>query len=185
MAAQTFIATRVSQETKTRFSSLANRQQISESGLLKRLIDVVLLAAPDAAPDSLVAPVEQVGRDARVYVRLRKEDRLLLRERAAAREMPAATYASILLRAHLRALRPLPSRELAELKRSVAALGIIGRNLNQIARVANQTGNVQGPSAADLRALLRALEALRDYVKALVRANAESWENGNDEAPPG
>ena len=98
--------------------------------------------------------------------------------------MAAATYASILLRAHLRALRPLPDREVAELKRSVAALGVIGRNLNQIARVANQTGKVQGPSAADLRAWLRALEALRNYVKALVRANAESWETGNDEAPP-
>jgi len=52
--------------------------------------------------------------------------------------MAAATYASFLLRAHLRAVTPMPDRELAELKRSVATLGAIGRNLNQIAREANQ-----------------------------------------------
>lgn len=184
MATACFIATRVSPETKARFSGLANRQQLSESGLLKRLIDVALLAAPDAAPESVTEPVEQVARDARLYVRLRTEDHVLLRERAAARGMAAATYASILLRAHLRALRPLPERELAELKRSVAALGVIGRNLNQIARAANQGGSPQGPSATDLRALLRALEGLRDHVKALVNANIESWETGNAEAPP-
>ena len=98
--------------------------------------------------------------------------------------MAAATYASILLRAHLRDLRPLPDRELAELKRSVAELGVIGRNLNQIARVANQTGNVQAPNNADLRALLRALQGLRDHIKSLIRVSAESWETGNAEAPP-
>jgi predicted HicB family RNase H-like nuclease len=106
MATASFIATRVSPETKARFSSLANRQQLSESGLLKRLIDVALLAAPEAVLDSVTDPVEQVARDARLYVRLRPEDHVLLRERAAGRGMSAATYASILLRAHLRALRP-------------------------------------------------------------------------------
>jgi hypothetical protein len=184
MATASFIATRVSPETKARFSSLANRRQISESGLLKRLINMALLAAPETASASVTEPVEQVARDVRLYVRLRTEDHVLLRERAAGREMAAATYASILLRAHLRALRPLPDRELAELKRSIAALGMIGRNLNQIARAANQTGTAQGPSATDLRALLRALEGLRDHVKALVHANIESWETGNAEAPP-
>jgi len=170
-------------ETKTRFVRLAQRNQVSESGLLKRLIDVALLSAPGITELAIV-PVEQVKRGARVYVRLRPEDHVLLRERAGGRGMAAATYASILLRAHLNALRPLPDRELAELKRAVAVLGMIGRNLNQIARVANQSGKVEGPSAADLRALLRALEGLRDHVKALVRANAQSWETGHDETSP-
>jgi hypothetical protein len=96
--------------------------------------------------------------------------------------MAAATYASFLLRAHLRAVAPIPDRELAELKRSVAELGAIGRNLNQIARVANQTGRVNSPTGQDLRALLRACEALRDHVKGLIRANDLSWESGCAEA---
>jgi len=58
---------------------------------------------------------------------------------------------------------------------------MIGRNLNQIARVANQTGNLARPAPADLRAVLKALEGLRDHVKALMLANVKSWESGNAE----
>ena len=77
---------------------------------------------------------------------------------------------------------PLPERELGELKRSVAELGAIGRNLNQIARLANQTGRVSGPSVQELHALLRACAALKDHVKNLIIANVASWETGNAEA---
>jgi len=87
----------------------------------------------------------------------------------------------MVLRAQLRALTPLPERELLELKRAVGELGMIGRNLNQIARVANQTGNLTGPTPGDLRAVLRALEGLRDHVKRLMLANVKSWESGGAE----
>ena len=43
-----------------------------------------------------------------------------------------------LVRAHLSGLAPLPKEELTALKQSVAELGTIGRNLNQIARAVNQ-----------------------------------------------
>jgi hypothetical protein len=86
----------------------------------------------------------------------------------------------MVLRAHLRALARLQDRELAELARAVAALTVIGRNLNQIARVADHSGSADGPNATDLRSLLRALEGLRDHVKALIRANIASWERGYD-----
>ena len=77
----------------------------------------------------------------------------------------------------------MPDRELLELKRSVAELGAIGRNLNQIARVGNQSGRIAGPSRQELLALLRACVGLRDYVKKLIRANTASWETGHAEAP--
>ena len=99
------------------------------------------------------------------------------------RGMAAATYASVMLRTHLRGVVLIPDRELLELKRSVAELGAIGRNLHQIARMANQTGRVGGPSSQELQALLRACTALRDHVKQLVRANIASWESGHAEAP--
>jgi hypothetical protein len=51
--------------------------------------------------------------------------------------MAPATYASVLTRVHLRSLAPLPREELLALKRTVAELWAIGRNLNQIARAAN------------------------------------------------
>ena len=109
------------------------------------------------------------------------EDRILLSGRATARGMPSATYVSVLVRSHLRNLAPLPKEELLALKRSVAELGLIGRNLNQIARTANQGGKPAGPGREDLRAMLKAAEGLRDHVKALLKANQISWEQGHAE----
>ena len=182
MAGNPCVQCRVTPSTKTQLRVLAQEHQLTESALLKRLVETALLQTAGMTPLEVSKPVEPVLRGARLYVRLRPEDHVLLRERAAGRAMAAATYASFLLRAHLRAVAPIPDRELAELKRSVAELGAIGRNLNQIARVANQTGRVNGPTGQDLRALLRACEALRDHVKRLIRANGASWESGDAEA---
>jgi hypothetical protein len=171
----------VSPQTKARLGALARQHQLTESALLQRLVEVALLQSPGLTEEEPVRPVEPARRGSRLYVRLRPDDHVLLRERAAARGLATATYASMVLRVHLRSVTPLPDRELAELKRLVGALGIIGRNLNQIARVANQTGTVSGPSTTDLRALLRALEASRDYFKAFILVNVASWETGHAE----
>jgi len=175
MNAHPLIAARVSPETKSRLQAIAQAHEISESALLKRLIENAVLEPAGATAATVAQPVEPIARGARLYVRLRPDDHLLLRERAHGRGMAAATYASFLLRAHLRAVTPMPERELAELKRSVAALGAIGRNLNNLARAANQ-GRVTGPSIGDLQQLLRACEALREHVKGMVNANRDSWE---------
>ena len=82
----------------------------------------------------------------------------------------------------LRALAPLPKSELMALKRAVAELGLVGRNLNQIARAANRAERIGGPTSEDLRAILRACEGLREHVKALIRTNTASWRNGHAEA---
>ena len=175
------IQCRVDPTIKARLATLAQQHQLTESALLKRIVETALVPLPGLTETESLAPVSPVPRGARLYVRLRPEDHLLLRERAGARGMAGATYASMVLRAHLRSVAPLPDRELAELKRAVGALGMIGRNLNQLARIANQTRQVTGPSIADLHAVLRALEGLRDHVRAVVRANIASWETGNDE----
>jgi hypothetical protein len=178
MASSVLIAARVSPQTKAHVAALAQRQQLTESAFLKRLVESMLQVA-GAPMSDVLGPAEPRDRGARVYVRLRDDDRLLLRERATARGMPAATYASLLLRAHLRRLTPIPTQELVTLKRSVAELGAIGRNVNQIARVANETGHVAGLSVKDLQAMLRALEGLRDHFKTLIKANLMSWESGS------
>ena len=155
--------------------AIAEERGVTESALLKKFVDVALLQSAGAPDSNLVPKVEAVPRNARLFVRLRPDDHVLLHERAAARGMAAATYASIVLRTHLRGIARIPDREFAELKRSVAELGAIGRNLNQVARVANATGQVSGPSRQDLQAVLRACTALRDHVKGLIRANTASW----------
>jgi len=92
--------------------------------------------------------------------------------------MAPATYVSVLTRAHLRSLAPLPKEELMALKRTLGELGNIGRNLNQIAHAANQGQLVTSPGRNDLEDMLRVCGALRDSVKRLLLANLKSWEQG-------
>ncbi len=183
MAADHFIAARVSSETKARLRTLAAKRQLSESALLKDLLDLTL-GGPAVPELDDAEPVARVARDARLYVRLRPDDQLLLAERAAARRMAAATYVSALVRAHLRHLTPLPHDELRALNRVVAELGAIGRNLNQMARAAYQAVPTAEPRRADLLAMLKVCEALRDHVKTLLKENAVSWKVGYAEPNP-
>jgi hypothetical protein len=177
MASPPFVAARVTPEMKTLLRTLAAREQITESALVRQLLEVMLRRSALEGLPKLKA-LEHVSRDARLSVRLAAEDRILLTGRATARGMAAATYVSVLVRSHLRNLTPLPKEELVALKSSVAELGAIGRNLNQIARVANQSGKPGGPGREDLRTMLRVAEGLRDHVKALLRANQISWGQG-------
>ena len=181
MVADSLITARVTSEMKERFAAAARGQALSESALLKRLVDAALLTATTPQP-AVTETVESVPIDGKITVRLRTDDLLLLRERAKARVMPTSTYVSFLIRSHLRALTPLPTAELDALKRSVAEVGAIGRNLNQIARAVNQGEPPGGgPSRADLRALIRALDALRVHIKALINGNLASWGRGYEE----
>ena len=174
MAGSTHLSTWVSAETKQRFAGAAVRQGLSESALLKRLIEQMLATGGEAAPP---APVSV--RDTRVTIRLVADDLGLLRERAAARTMPAATYVSSLVRAHLRQLAPLPDRELAALRAVVNELTALGRNLNTMTRLLHQDSRQPGPGREEARIMLRICEALRDYVLALIKANLVSWEVGH------
>ena len=183
MSGNPCVQCRVSREAKARLRAIAHERGVTESDLLKKLVDVALFQSLGTRDLNIAEPVGAVSRNARVFVRLRPEDHVLLGERAAGRGMPVATYASILLRTHLRGAARIPDREFAELKRAVAELGAIGRNLNQIARVANETRRANGPSTQDLQAVLRACTALRDRVKELLHANTVSWETSHAEAP--
>lgn len=180
MAATQLIAARVAPVTKAQFRALADRQQLTESALLHRLITLTIQSVSGADSEAL-RPIRRSPPGTRVCVRLRVDDQLLLQERASARQMAAATYAAVLLRAHLRALAPLPRQELLELKRSVAELGAIGRNINRLARAANEGGRVSAPGREELRLFIKVCEGLRDHVKALIKANTRSWEVGHAE----
>jgi hypothetical protein len=181
MAATQLIAARVTPDTKAHFRTLADLQQLTESALLKRLITLTIQSVSGVGTEA-IDPSRRRSVGTRMCIRLRAEDQLLLQERAGARQMAAATYAGVLIRAHLRSLPPLPRHELLELKRSVAELGAIGRNINQLARATNQGGRVVAPGRDDLRSIIRVCEGLRDHVKALIKANTRSWESGHAEA---
>jgi hypothetical protein len=121
------LKTSVSPETKLQAKLVADREFLSEAAWLKGLVIREIRArndAPDAKsnllePESIRAPARAaLGRNGAgkpMLVRLSVDDRLLLDARAEARGMRPATYASVLLRAHLRQLTPLPKDELLAL----------------------------------------------------------------------
>jgi len=95
--------------------------------------------------------------------------------------MRPATYVAVLTRSHIRRLAPLPKDELLALRRSIGELAAIGRNLNQIAKAANDGGRLPGSAREEFRAMLKVCEALRDNTKGLLKANVTSWESGHGE----
>lgn len=178
MVAEAFIHCRVPAATKAALGAVARHQGLTDSALLKRMIDLALQSAGAVSTAAGISAEDPASRASRVTVRLRPDDQMLLRERASARGLAPATYVSVLVRAHLRSLAPLPKEELLALKKAIAELGGIGRNLNQIARAANQGERPAGPGRDEVKAMLRVCEALRDHVKGLLVANVQSWQQG-------
>ena len=185
------LKTHVSPEMKLQARSVADREFLSESSWLRRLVmreirprsdtsgaEIDLLRSESITGPTSAAPGNNsAGKP--MLVRLTVEDRLLLDARAEARGMRPATYASVLLRAHLRQLTPLPKDELLALKRSIAELGSIGRNINQIARAVSGRGEVPGSLRGEFWTMLKICSALRDNIKALLSANLASWAAGH------
>jgi len=167
------LTTWVDRQLKDQFSTAARTQGMSESALLRRLVEASLPRIHSA--DEPIGSLEPLPVGWRISVRLQADDLLLLRERASARELPVSTYVSLLVRSHLRSLAPLPTAELAALKRSLAEVGAIGRNLNQIARAVNEQQWPNGPDKHFLHRMLQATAALRDHFKSLIKANLASW----------
>lgn len=178
MAAEAFIQCRVPQATKVALRAAAERQQITESALLKRMLQLVLHSA-EPVEAGAAASDHPPARQARLYVRLTSGDRQLLQARAAARCLAPATYASVLLRAHLRALTPVPHAELRAFRQATRELATIGRNLNQIARATHQGGAGTVASRENVLAMIKICEAMRDHFRAYVSTNLSSWESGN------
>jgi hypothetical protein len=191
MGCTEFLKARVSPETKLQAKAVADREFLSEATWLKRLV-LREIRARDAgrasegessAAEGICRPVGKAGPPSGcakpMLVRLRHEDKLLLDARAEARGMRPATYASVLLRSHLRQLTPLPKDEFLAVKRSIAVLASIGRNINQIVKAANQGGPIPDSVGAEFRAMLKICVALRDNIKVVLKANETSWGTGN------
>jgi hypothetical protein len=173
----THLSTWISAQVKRRLSAVAGCQGISESALLRRLVEQMLASSGLGVSPPAVTQADT--RAARLTIRLMADDCLLLRERAAARSIPAATYVSILVRAHLRALAPLPKEELTELRRSITELTLVGRSLNRIARALNRGAEAAVPGRQEVHAMIKVAEGLRNHFRALLKANFQSWHQGH------
>jgi len=84
MPAEAFIQCRVPQATKAALRAAAERQLLTESTLLKRVLELVLNTTETAEAGSVI-DADRPRRQARLYVRLTVGDRQLLQARSAAR----------------------------------------------------------------------------------------------------
>jgi hypothetical protein len=184
----------VSPDIKLQVKTVAEREFLSEAAWLKRLVLREIRASDGAGRIEREPCRADKGRGLSgeagvadgcgkpILVRLRGEDRLLMNARAEARGMRSATYVSVLVRSHMRQLAPVPKDELLALKRSIAELATIGRNINQIAKAVNEGGRAPSSEREEFRAMLKICEALRDNTKALLKANEISWQTGESRA---
>jgi hypothetical protein len=192
MSCTEVVKARVSPELKGQAKAVAERELLTEAAWLKRLVirEIRTVHGVKSEERALcrAGRVRNPSKEGRRFgvcgppmlVRLRHDDRQLLDARAEARDMRPATYASVLLRAHLRKLTPLPKDELLALKRSIGELAVIGWNINQIAKAANAGGKVPATVRDEFRGMLKICEALRDNTKGLLKANEMSWSSGHD-----
>jgi predicted DNA binding CopG/RHH family protein len=177
MAVDALVRCRVSSKTKALLQLIAEREHVTESALVRQVLETLVRASAAEVSNSTKFD-DAESRAARISIRLSPDDRQFLSERATARGMPSATYVAVLVRSHLRKVIPLPTEELAALKRSIGELGAIRRNLNQIATALNAGGQLEGLGRQHVELMLKIAVGLRDHVKALLIANETSWERG-------
>ena len=180
MARNKISAVRLSLQEKAQFASVAAGFGLSESALLKRLVDGAIDPARLGRQSFQEPP--QGARLSKMLICLHPDVRTPLAERARARGLPAATYAAAVVRSDVLNLRPLPKVEMQAFEQGVVQLSIIGRNLNQLVRMAHAKGELALPGRHDLDLFLKVCTALRDHFKAALKANKASWEVGYEQA---
>ena len=180
MARNKISGVRLTAEEKAQFASVAAGFGLTEAALLKRLVDGAV--DPGRLGKQTFPESPQGARLSKMLICLHPDVRIPLAERARARGLPAATYAAAVLRSHVLNLRPLPKVEMQTFEQGVVQLSIIGRNLNQLVRMANVKGELELPGRHDLALFLKVCTAMRDHFKSALKANKASWEVGYEQA---
>ena len=185
LRSSTVISARVSSDTKARFAALAVRHQLSESGLLAKMVDEVLKANVQITRESCNmcdmhdSTDDEIATD-RITLRLRIGDRRLAAERARVRGMKTSTYLAMLIHNHVRDAAVLPPDELDQIRMIGARLAALGRQLPKFG-MPNSSAATRASVVDDLLLLTRReVEAARQATAAVVRQNLISWETGSE-----
>jgi hypothetical protein len=104
MSDRVHLTTWLEQTSKARFDVLAKARGVSDSALLRQLVESILTAT-DTVHASTPEPLLPVASSGRISVRLRTDELLFLRERASARELPTSTYVCLSARICVRKFR--------------------------------------------------------------------------------
>lgn len=169
------LKTLVDLETKKRFRSIAKAQGLSESELLRTVALVV--TGQDNSDEQLVEPNAEKSDINRMMIRLASFLMEAVNTRAKTKGMAPSRWVAALVQSHLTGQPVMTDDELAALKASNRELAAIGRNINQIAKVLNETFHeTERVKLEKLAELSQTIEKNRAAIRALVRASQNSWE---------
>ncbi|MDT4292333.1 hypothetical protein RO575_22435 [Methylomonas sp. MO1] len=174
---------RIHPEKKAALVALAEKQRTDLSKLIMADIDKRLAAEVEdlPAPPDLTsdADQEELGPlTGRIGFRALPGDEQFVKHYAAARKMKPGLVMKLILRSWISKNAPMPKDELAALAVTSNQLAAIGRNLNQLVKLAH-TGD--WPDSNALVDLLKDTRLLTQQtsaeIDAVVKANLLSWEN--------
>jgi len=168
------LKTLVDAETKTRFRRVAKANGLSESELLRAA--VLAVTDHDSGPDQPVKPEPENADTERMTVRMPRFLMEAAKTRAKAKGMAPSRWVTALVQSHLTGQPVMTDAELAGLQASSRELAAIGRNINQIAKVINESFHETERVRLDkLAELSRATLENRAAIRALVRASRNAW----------
>lgn len=153
------IAAKVDERLKSGFADAARQNGLSESDLLRRMVEQIIGNTTTPLPASTAD--RRGGRQVKLRLWRDELTAVELLAQAEARSVPA--WIGALVRRTAMGVVPFNERELAELHRAVSALGPLGRNLNTLVRHWHQTGR-SSPEAIAAAVIHEAIQALRSEV---------------------
>lgn len=134
------------------------------------------LAAREMADAAVVPAVAAAGGKVRKQIQLTPEELVFVIQEARRAGLSETRWITALIRSKMSSEPQLGQSEMEILGRSNLALLAIGRNLNQLARVANGSAAVEAAILVPLLAALRVqLSSHVDSVAQLLSANVRRW----------
>jgi hypothetical protein len=173
---------RIHPDKKAALVALAAKQRLDVTKLILPQIDRLLEAGLQDLPAPLEADKAGQGDAVTLTGKLSfwplPGDEQHVKHYAAARKLTPSTVMKLVLRAWISKNAPMPKQELAALGITSNQLAGVGRNLNQLVKLAH-TGDFPLPDALTAllqETLLLTRQASQD-IDALVKTNLSSWES--------
>ena len=156
------LKTLCSDEAKVRFGSLAMREGLSESMLLRRMVAAVIVQCGD--PGAPLPKSEtrggRSGYGGQIKLRLRPSEARAIRALAEPEGYSAQAWIVRQLRHRLEGAVPFAKEELSAQHDAIRELSAVGRNLNTITHRLLRSGQFEA-GLLDLQALAKSVERLR------------------------
>ena len=170
MAKLETIRARVEPDIKLRFSELAKQQGLSESELLRSIVlDLTNQGTP--AVQSIKIDTEHLELE-RLSIRLPRFLMQAAKQNAKTKGMAISRWVSALVQANLTGQPIMTTEEIIVLQASNRELTAIGRNINQIAKVLNESFyRVEQVKMETLNELMQVINTNQAAIRALIRVS--------------